>query len=105
MESPKNNQSEKKLNEDFNEAIVDVEALLEATANIGGERLAEVRSKAEKSIQIAKANIGGSKAAIFARAKAVTTETDVFVHDNPWKSIGFAVSVGAIIGMLIGRHR
>ena len=57
MESPKNNQSEKKLIEDFNEAIVDVEALLEATANIGGERLAEVRSKAEKSIQIAKANI------------------------------------------------
>lgn len=104
MEKFLDKQSEERLIEDFKEVIADAEALIKATANIGGEKIAEVRSKAEGSIEAAKMAIGESKAAIIERAKAVSKNTDAFVHENPWKAIGFAASVGAIIGLLIGRR-
>lgn len=104
MEKILDKQGEERLIEDFREVIADAEALLKATANTGDEKLAAMRSKAEKSIAVAKDAIGESKAAIIAKAKAVTKETDAYVHENPWKSIGFAASVGAIIGLLIGRR-
>lgn len=97
-------QSEERLIDDFKEVIADAEALLKATANTGDEKLAEMRAKTEASIKVAKAAIGESKTAIIARAKAISKETDAYVHENPWKSVGFAASVGAIIGLLIGRR-
>jgi ElaB/YqjD/DUF883 family membrane-anchored ribosome-binding protein len=96
--------SEEQLIKDFKLVVADAEALLKATANTGGEKLAEVRAKAEESLKVAKATMGESQAAVIARAKAAAKATDVFVHENPWRSIGLAASVGAIVGMLIGRR-
>lgn len=104
MEKLLDKQSEERLIEDFKEVIVDAEDLLKITANNGGEKLAEARIKAVASIQAAKAAIRESKAAIIAQAKAVTKDTDAYVHENPWKSVGFAASVGVIVGLLIGRR-
>lgn len=104
MEKLLDKQSEERLIEDFKEVVADAESLLSITANTGGQKLAEARTKAQESIQAAKAAIGESKTALIDKAKAVTKDTDAYVHDNPWKSIGFAASVGAIIGLLIGRR-
>jgi ElaB/YqjD/DUF883 family membrane-anchored ribosome-binding protein len=96
--------SEERLIEDFKKVISDAENLLKVTASIGDEKIAEMRAKAEASIQAAKYAIGESKAAFIDQAKAATKATDAYVHENPWKSIGIAASVGAIIGLLIS-HR
>lgn len=45
------------LIKEFNEVIADADALLKPTANISGEKLAEVRYKAEHSLNIAKARL------------------------------------------------
>jgi len=37
-------------------------------------------------------------------AKAATKATDAYVHENPWRAMGFAASVGIVIGLLIGRR-
>ena len=37
-------------------------------------------------------------------AKATAKATDVYVHENPWKSIGIAAGVGLMLGMLISRR-
>ncbi|MDI1361787.1 YqjD family protein [Methylotenera sp.] len=104
MEKLLDKQSEERLVEDFKEVIADAEALLKVTANTGGEKIAEARSKVEGSIQAAKAAIGESKTAILTKAKAIKEDTDAYVHENPWKSIGFAASVGVIVGLLICRR-
>lgn len=104
MEKLLDKQSEERLIEDFKEVIADAEALLKITVNNDGEKLAEARTKAAESIRAAKAAIGESKAALIAKAKAVTKDTDAYVHENPWKSIGFAASVGVIVGLLFGRR-
>jgi ElaB/YqjD/DUF883 family membrane-anchored ribosome-binding protein len=38
------------------------------------------------------------------RAKAAAQATDDYVHDHPWKAVGFAAAIGVILGMLISRR-
>ena len=89
---------------EFKEVVSDAEALLKATANTSGEKIAEVRAKAEKSLNIAKAKLADAQDEMLAKTKAAAKVTDVYVHENPWRSIGFAASVGVVIGLLIGRR-
>lgn len=89
---------------DFKVVVADAEALLKATANSGGEKLAEVRAKAEESLSIAKARLMDVQDEVLARTKEAAKATDEYVHENPWHSIGIAASVGVVIGLLIGRR-
>jgi ElaB/YqjD/DUF883 family membrane-anchored ribosome-binding protein len=88
MDNTSNEITKDQLINDFKMVVADAEALVKATANTGGEKLAEVRAKAQESLNIA------------AAAKA----TDVYVHENPWRSVGFAASIGVVVGLLIGRR-
>jgi ElaB/YqjD/DUF883 family membrane-anchored ribosome-binding protein len=96
--------SKEQLIEDFKVAVVDAEALLKATANQGGEKLVEVRAKAEESLKVAKARMADAQAELLVRTKAAAKATDVYVHENPWQAIGVAAGVGVVIGLLIGRR-
>ena len=37
------------------------------------------------------------------RAKDLSRQTDQYVHDNPWRTMGIAVLVGCIVGFLMRR--
>lgn len=89
---------------DFKVVVADTEALLKATANQGGEKLAEVRAKAEESLSVVKARITEAQAALLVKTKAATKATDAYVHENPWQAAGVAAGVGLLIGLLIGRR-
>lgn len=89
---------------DFKVVVADAEALLKATANQGGEKLAEVRAKAEESLRIAKARMADAQDALLAKTREAAKATDVYVHENPWKAVGVAAGVGLVIGLLIGRR-
>ena len=89
---------------DFKVVIADAEALLKATANQGGEKLTEVRAKAEESLRIAKASIAEAQAALLVKAKAAAKATDAYVHEYPWQAIGAVAGVSLAIGILIGRR-
>ncbi len=96
--------SKEMLVNDFKVVVADAEALLKATANQGGEKVAELRVKTEESLKAAKARIAEAQSVVVAKTKEAAKVTDEFVHENPWKSIGFAASVGLIVGLLIGRR-
>ncbi|MDD2932398.1 MAG: DUF883 domain-containing protein [Methylotenera sp.] len=104
MESLANQFNKSQLINEFKAVIADAEALLKATANTSGEKIAEVRSKAEKSLNIAKAKLADAQDEVLAKTKAAAKVTDVYVHENPWRSIGLAAGVGVVIGLLIGRR-
>jgi len=89
---------------DFKVVVADAEALLKATANQGGEKLAEVRAKAEESLGVAKARMAQAQAALLDKTKAAAKATDVYVHENPWQAVGAAAGVGFLIGLLIARR-
>jgi ElaB/YqjD/DUF883 family membrane-anchored ribosome-binding protein len=39
------------------------------------------------------------------RARQAAKATDEYVHDNPWKSMGYVAVAGMIVGLLITRRR
>lgn len=84
--------------------VSDAEALLKATANQGGEKLAEVRTKAEESIKVVKARISSAQTELLVQTKAAAKATDVYVHENPWQAAGVAAGIGVMIGLLISRR-
>lgn len=89
---------------DFKVVVADAEALLKATANQGGEKLAEIRAKTEESLKVMKARIAEEQAALIAKTKAAAKATDDYVHKHPWESVGVAAAVGLLVGLLIGRR-
>lgn len=96
--------SKEQLIADFKVVVADAEALLKATANQGGEQLAEVRTKAEKSLKAAKASMAEVQEELLAKTKAAAKVADAYVQDNPWKAVGTAAGFGLVIGLLIGRR-
>ncbi|HWR78168.1 MAG TPA: DUF883 family protein [Thiobacillus sp.] len=96
--------TKEQLIDDFKVVVADAEALLKATANQGGEKLAEVRAKAEESLRVAKDKMAEAQAALLVKTKAAAKATDVYVHENPWRAVGVAAGVGLVIGLLIGRR-
>jgi ElaB/YqjD/DUF883 family membrane-anchored ribosome-binding protein len=89
---------------DFKVMVADTEALLKETANQGGEKLAEIRAKAEQSLRVVKARMVDAQEALLVKTKVAAKVTDAYVHENPWKAIGVAAGVGLVIGLLIGRR-
>ena len=89
---------------DFNVVVADAEALLKATANQGGEKLAEVRARAEESLKVAKARLLEAQDALIAKTREAARATDEYVHEKPWNAIGIATGIGLLIGFLMGRR-
>lgn len=104
LDKSSENHSRDQLMKEFNQVIADADALLKSTANISGEKLTELRHKVEQSLNIAKDRLAEIQADVYLKAKAAAKVTDVYVHDNPWRSIGVAAGVGFLIGMMSRRH-
>ncbi|NWF56775.1 MAG: DUF883 family protein [Syntrophaceae bacterium] len=96
--------SREKLVEDLKAVVNDAEALLKATAQQTGEKIAEVRAKAEQSLKTAKVRIAEEGKEIMEKAKSAAKSTDEFVHAHPWKAVGVGALAGFLIGLLISRR-
>jgi ElaB/YqjD/DUF883 family membrane-anchored ribosome-binding protein len=104
MEKLSDQFNKEQLINEFKVVVADAEALLKATANTGDAKLSELRAKAEESLGIAKERIMDIQTEVLAKTKAAAKATDAYVHDNPWRSIGFAASLGVVVGLLISRR-
>ena len=96
--------SREKLMEDLKAVVSDAEALLKATAHQTGEKIAEVRAKAEESLKTAKVRIAEEGKEIMEKAKSAAKSTDEFVHAHPWKAVGIGALAGLVFGILITRR-
>lgn len=93
-----------KLIADFKVVIADAEEILRVTAGQAGEKVADLREKAQARLTTAKIKLAEAEAALVDKAKAAGRAADDYVHDNPWRAVGIAAGVGLVIGLLIGRR-
>ncbi len=93
-----------KLVSDLKVVIADAEELLRATANQAGEKIAEIRVKAEENLRNAKIRLARAEEALLERTKAAARATDDYVRANPWRAVGIAAGAGFIVGLLVGRR-
>jgi ElaB/YqjD/DUF883 family membrane-anchored ribosome-binding protein len=96
--------AKEKLIRDFKAVIRDAEELLKATANQTGEKVSEVRSRAQDSIKSARAKLDELEDDMIARGRAYARETEDILRENPWQSVAIAAGVGFLLGMLSGRR-
>lgn len=85
---------------DMDTLAEDARALLAATSEVAGEKVAEARSRLSAALERGKEMYGDVKNKAVAGAKA----GDKFVRSNPYAAVGIAVGVGALIGLLLGRR-
>jgi len=92
------------LREHFKDALADAEALVKATADLGGENLAEVRTRARESLRLARVRLSETHEAVMEKARGAANATDAYVRDSPWEAIGVAAGVGLLLGVLLARR-
>ena len=92
------------LREHFQDALADAEALVKATADMSGEGLAQIRTKARESVRIAKARLADAQDVVVQKARGAANATDTYVRDSPWEAIGVAAGVGVLVGVLLARR-
>jgi ElaB/YqjD/DUF883 family membrane-anchored ribosome-binding protein len=93
-----------KLKSDFRTVIADAEELLQATASQTGDRITALRSRLEQSLRSGAESMMEAERVLMDKTRAAARATDVFVHENPWKTAGVAAAMGLLIGVLISRR-
>ncbi|MGD9842703.1 MAG: YqjD family protein [Steroidobacteraceae bacterium] len=93
-----------KLMEDLKVLARDAEALLQVTASQTGERVDAVRARANESLQQAKVRLASAQDQVMQTARDATEAAETHIKANPWQSVGFAASLGLVIGMLLRRR-
>ncbi len=90
--------------EDLRAVVRDAEALLRATEGHAGERMEEIRARAEETLGNARERLRNVGEGIEERARTAARSTDTYVRENPWTAVAIAVGVGYLLG-LVGRRR
>jgi ElaB/YqjD/DUF883 family membrane-anchored ribosome-binding protein len=89
---------------DLKTVMNDADALLRATSTQTGEKIQEVRARAEESLRQAKQRLSSLEDEALRRAREVADATDEYVRENPWQSVGIAAGVGLLVGLLLARR-
>jgi ElaB/YqjD/DUF883 family membrane-anchored ribosome-binding protein len=84
--------AESNMMNDLKAVIADAEELLRATADGAGQKIQEVRERAEESLRAAREHLKGAG-----------SELDSQVRANPWAAVGIAAGVGLVVGILLSR--
>jgi len=93
-----------RLIDDLSAVIRDAEGLLKATAAQTGEKVQEIRARAEESVRQAKERLAGVEEEALQRAKVLAGEAEQYVRTNPWQAVGVAAGIGLVLGLLISRR-
>ena len=89
---------------DVNKAIAGAEDMLTQAANATGEKAAELRGRALEQLKALQARLKDVQSTAVEKGKAAAYATDDYVHENPWRSIVAAASIGVVVGLLIARR-
>lgn len=104
MATPTAKAAQEVLKADIQTLVRDTEKLLEHTATLAGDQADELRAQINESLLKARESLLLTKENATERSKEALTAAEVYVHDNPWQSVGIAAGVGFLIGLLATRR-
>jgi ElaB/YqjD/DUF883 family membrane-anchored ribosome-binding protein len=96
--------SANQLIDDLTVVIRDAESLLRATAAQTGEKVEEIRARAQESVRQAKERLASIEDEALAHARVLAGDADEYVRGNPWQAVGIAAGVGLVLGLLLSRR-
>jgi ElaB/YqjD/DUF883 family membrane-anchored ribosome-binding protein len=93
-----------KVVEDLRNLADNTEALVAATAGEGGERVQQLRIRAEDSLREARLRLLEAGVRFEGRVRHGARAVDGYVHERPWHALGIVAGIGFLIGYVLGRR-
>ena len=93
-----------KLKDDLAAVMRDAEALLQASAAQGGEKIDAARAKIRESLDAAKVRVREAEQHARQKGEAAVHATEDYTREHPWQALGIAAGVGLIVGVLLARR-
>jgi ElaB/YqjD/DUF883 family membrane-anchored ribosome-binding protein len=84
--------------------VRDAQALLTAAAALTGEKAEELRGRGMELLDRALGKAGHYQDQARAKGKELAHTADVYVKENPWRTVVAAAGVGLLVGMLVSRQ-
>jgi len=88
---------------DVKTLVKDAQALLQAAAALTGEKAEEMRGRGMHLLDVALGKASQVQDQAIVRGKELAHTADVYVKDNPWRTIAAAAGVGLLVGVILGR--
>lgn len=88
----------------FQTFVGDVEQLLESAAHSPGDSLAAAGGKLEEKVSQAKAQLADAGSAAVNAASQARDKSEGYIRERPWTTLGVAIAVGAVVGVLLSRR-
>ena len=88
------------ISNDIGRLADDARALMVATADVAGEKVAEARKRLAGALESGKEIYGRVRDKAVEGAKTA----DEAVHEHPYQAIGIAFGAGALLGYLVSRR-
>jgi ElaB/YqjD/DUF883 family membrane-anchored ribosome-binding protein len=88
---------------DVKTLVKDAQALLTAAAALTGEKAEELRGRGMAMLDVAMGKASQVQEKATVKGKELAATADVYVKDNPWRTIAAAASVGLLLGVILGR--
>jgi len=92
------------LKADLAAVMRDAESLMRASADQGGEKMTEARTKIRESLETAKSRLLEVERAAWRQGEDAVIATEDYVKRNPWQAVGIAAGVGLVVGVLLARR-
>jgi ElaB/YqjD/DUF883 family membrane-anchored ribosome-binding protein len=93
-----------KLVDDIKSVVADAEELLSKAKTSSAEGYSAVRVELEDRLANSIVRLQEVQEELKTRARQAARVTDEYVHDNPWKSMGYVAVAGLLVGLLITRR-
>ncbi len=88
---------------DVKTLVKDPQTLLTAAAALTGEKAEEMRGRGMQMLDVALGKASQVQGQAIVKGKELAHTADVYVKDNPWRTIAAAASVGLLVGVILGR--
>jgi ElaB/YqjD/DUF883 family membrane-anchored ribosome-binding protein len=89
--------------DDTKTLVRDAQSLLQAAAALTGQKADELRARGMDMLDQALGKAGQYQDQAIEKGKELAHTADVYVKDNPWRTVLAAAGVGLLVGMLIRR--
>ncbi|WP_426176372.1 DUF883 family protein [Massilia sp. TWR1-2-2] len=88
---------------DVKTLVKDAQTLLTAAAALTGEKAEELRGRGMEMLDVAMGKASQVQGQAMVKGKELAQSADVYVKDNPWRTIAAAAGVGLLLGVILGR--
>ena len=88
---------------DVKTLVKDAQTLLTAAAALTGEKAEEMRGRGMQMLDVALGKASQVQGQAIVKGKELAHTADVYVKDNPWRTIAAAAGVGLLVGVILGR--